>query len=157
MPIMKAHADALRILILGSGNAHSTKPDHKMKLRTELSKKAGLFLFQHLRLGGDHMKKEAYFVEYDELIRAITFHDYKPCNIDSNAHDVIVQICHIIIEMAIPLELEDSENHGNWLWIGEDLIKWSCSICGRGVKIQENFCPQCGRKMKVERSNNTCE
>lgn len=52
---------------------------------------------------------------------------------------------------------EDSENHGEWLWIGEDLIKWACSICGRGVKIQENFCPQCGQRMKVERSNNTCE
>lgn len=44
---------------------------------------------------------------------------------------------------------------GMWLWVGDgDCIKWSCSRCGRGVKFQENFCPQCGQRMKVERSNN---
>lgn len=51
------------------------------------------------------------------------------------------------------------KNIDEWLWVGGngDRIKWSCCKCGRGVEHQENFCPQCGRRMKVERGNYTCE
>ena len=48
------------------------------------------------------MNKEVYFCECDELIRAIIMHDYSPAKIDENAHDVIVQICHIIMDLACP-------------------------------------------------------
>ncbi len=40
---------------------------------------------------------------------------------------------------------------GEWIWLGDNPNpnhKWSCSKCGRGVKEQENFCPNCGAKMK---------
>lgn len=39
---------------------------------------------------------------------------------------------------------------GEWLWLGDNPNpnhKWSCNKCGRGVKEQENFCPNCGAKM----------
>lgn len=53
---------------------------------------------------------------------------------------------------------EKRSSSGDWLWVGGDgRVKWSCSRCGRGVERQENFCPQCGRRMKVERGNYTCE
>lgn len=51
----------------------------------------------------------------------------------------------------------DTLEEGEWLWLGgDDLIrnhKWSCSKCGRGVKEQENYCPNCGLKMKKEVTN----
>ena len=40
---------------------------------------------------------------------------------------------------------------GEWLWLGDNPNpnhKWSCNKCGRGVKEQENFCPNCGAKMQ---------
>lgn len=39
---------------------------------------------------------------------------------------------------------------GEWLWLGDNPNsnhKWSCNKCGRGVKEQENFCPNCGAQM----------
>ena len=47
------------------------------------------------------------------------------------------------------LELEKPK--GEWLWLGfddGDSRKWSCNKCGRGVKEQENFYPNCGAKMR---------
>ena len=56
--------------------------------------------------------------------------------------------------------------HGEWLWLCDSpdpkykcewlrlcdspdpKYKWSCNKCGRGVKEQENFCPNCGVEMK---------
>lgn len=43
-----------------------------------------------------------------------------------------------------------------WIFLGDNPNrdnpnlnhKWSCNKCGRGVKEQENFCPNCGAKMK---------
>ena len=42
-----------------------------------------------------------------------------------------------------------------WVWVGHDgaKLKWSCPLCGRGVEDQENFCPDCGRRMKKETDN----
>lgn len=40
---------------------------------------------------------------------------------------------------------------GEWLWLGDNPNpnhKWSCNKCGRGVKEQENFCPNCGADMR---------
>ena len=40
---------------------------------------------------------------------------------------------------------------GEWLWLGDNPSpshKWSCNKCGRGVKEQENFCPNCGAEMR---------
>ena len=55
---------------------------------------------------------------------------------------------------------------GEWLWLCDSpdpkykcewlrlcdspdpKYKWSCNKCGRGVKEQENFCPNCGVEMK---------
>lgn len=40
---------------------------------------------------------------------------------------------------------------GEWLWLCDSpdpKYKWSCNTCGRGVKEQENFCPNCGVEMK---------
>lgn len=58
----------------------------------------------------------------------------------------------------------DEREEGEWLWVGfdGDRIKWSCSFCGRGVENQENFCPECGRKIQVEdkamkKSDNLCD
>lgn len=39
---------------------------------------------------------------------------------------------------------------GEWIWLGDNPSpnhKWSCIKCGRGVKEQENFCPNCGARM----------
>ena len=39
---------------------------------------------------------------------------------------------------------------GEWIWLGDNPNsehKWSCNKCGRGVKEQENFCPNCGADM----------
>lgn len=46
--------------------------------------------------------------------------------------------------------LDELRPKGEWLWVGfdNDRLKWSCNQCGRGVEIQENFCPQCGLRMK---------
>ena len=52
-----------------------------------------------------------------------------------------------IIANGIPYE----ERQGEWLWLGDNPNpnhKWSCNKCGRGVKEQENFCPNCGAKMQ---------
>lgn len=43
---------------------------------------------------------------------------------------------------------------GEWLWLGfddGDSRRWSCSLCGRGVKNQENFCPNCGADMRGDK------
>lgn len=40
---------------------------------------------------------------------------------------------------------------GEWIWLGDNPNsnhKWSCNKCGRGVKEQENFCPNCGAAMR---------
>lgn len=40
---------------------------------------------------------------------------------------------------------------GEWIWLCDtpnSKYKWSCNKCGRGVKEQENYCPNCGIKMK---------
>ena len=45
----------------------------------------------------------------------------------------------------------DERSQGKWLWLGDNPNpnhKWSCNKCGRGVKEQENFCPNCGLKMR---------
>ena len=54
------------------------------------------------------------------------------------------------------LLLEVIRPQGEWLWLGDNPNRynptqshsWSCNKCGRGVKEQENFCPNCGAKMK---------
>ena len=48
-------------------------------------------------------------------------------------------------------KLNPERPQGEWLWLGDNPNpnhKWSCNKCGRGVKEQENFCPNCGAKMK---------
>lgn len=45
---------------------------------------------------------------------------------------------------------------GEWIFLGDNPNRdnpnqshsWSCNKCGRGVTEQENFCPNCGLKMK---------
>jgi rubrerythrin len=40
---------------------------------------------------------------------------------------------------------------GEWLWLCDTpnaKYKWSCNKCGRGVKEQENYCPNCGADMR---------
>ena len=45
---------------------------------------------------------------------------------------------------------------GEWIFLGDNPNrdnpnpnhKWSCNKCGRGVKEQENFCPNCGADMR---------
>ena len=47
--------------------------------------------------------------------------------------------------------LPEPYREGEWLWLGNNPNsnhKWSCNKCGRGVKEQENFCPNCGLKMQ---------
>lgn len=40
--------------------------------------------------------------------------------------------------------------HGYW----EDSSNgWTCSICSRDVSKDYNYCPNCGAKMDIERSN----
>ena len=49
----------------------------------------------------------------------------------------------------------DERPEGEWIFLGDNpnrdnpspSHKWSCNKCGRGVKEQENFCPNCGAKM----------
>ena len=56
---------------------------------------------------------------------------------------------HTAIALAIKALKEKTQ--GEWLWLGDNPNpnhKWSCNKCGRGVKEQENFCPNCGAKMK---------
>lgn len=48
----------------------------------------------------------------------------------------------------------ESRPQGEWLWLGFDdgnSHKWSCSLCGRGVENQENFCPNCGADMRGDK------
>lgn len=43
-----------------------------------------------------------------------------------------------------------SPKQGEWIWLGDNPNpnhKFSCNRCGRAVKEQENFCPNCGLKM----------
>ena len=45
--------------------------------------------------------------------------------------------------------LPEPYREGEWIWLGDNANhKWSCNKCGRGVKEQENFCPNCGLKMQ---------
>lgn len=40
---------------------------------------------------------------------------------------------------------------GEWFWLGDSSDpnhRWSCNKCGRGVKEEENFCPNCGIRMQ---------
>lgn len=46
--------------------------------------------------------------------------------------------------------LSEERTQGEWVWLGDNPNsnhKWSCNKCGRGVKEQENFCPNCGLQM----------
>lgn len=54
------------------------------------------------------------------------------------------------LDLAIKA-LEDERPQGEWLWLGDNPNtnhKWSCNKCGRGVKEQEKFCPNCGADMR---------
>ena len=54
-------------------------------------------------------------------------------------------------------EAEKARSQGKWLWLGDNPNpnhKWSCNKCGRGVKEQENFCPNCGLKMRKGGADN---
>ena len=59
-----------------------------------------------------------------------------------------------------PLAFDEcADTQGEWLWIGfdGDKLKWSCSLCGRGVEEQENYCPKCGAKMSLDKEVNSHE
>ena len=47
--------------------------------------------------------------------------------------------------------VKNERPQGEWIWLGDNPNpehKWSCNKCGRGVKEQENFCPNCGADMR---------
>ena len=53
-----------------------------------------------------------------------------------------------LIALAMPYE---ERPQGEWIWLGDNPNpehKWSCNKCGRGVKEQQNFCPNCGADMR---------
>lgn len=75
---------------------------------------------------------------------------------DAKPVDISTKLSCAYIKGRMQGRSERRSSAGAWLWVGGDRIKWSCSRCGRGVGVQENFCPQCGLRMKVVRGNYTC-
>ena len=67
-------------------------------------------------------------------------------------------ICEVImtIDNAPTVRNEYKRAECEWIFLGDNPNrdnpnsnhKYACSNCGRGVKEQENFCPNCGVKMK---------
>ena len=52
--------------------------------------------------------------------------------------------------LDIAIKALEERPQGEWLWLGDNPNhnhKWSCNKCGRGVKEQEKFCPNCGTRM----------
>ena len=53
-------------------------------------------------------------------------------------------------------EVLSERPQGEWIFLGDNPNRdnpnqshsWSCNKCGRGVKEQENFCPNCGADMR---------
>lgn len=61
------------------------------------------------------------------------------------------QVCQGAYNCQTKCQYFEERPQGEWLWLGDNPNsnhKWSCSKCGRGVKEQENFCPNCGADMQ---------
>lgn len=60
------------------------------------------------------------------------------------------------IKVAIDKVPTVTLKQGEWIWLGDNPNsdhKWSCNQCGRGVKEQENFCPNCGADMRGDNND----
>lgn len=83
-------------------------------------------------------------------MRLIDADELKKCAIPCEIHN------GALTDLCVPLYQIDNaptveRQKGEWLWLCDTpnaIYKWSCNKCGRGVKEQENFCPNCGAKMR---------
>ena len=60
-----------------------------------------------------------------------------------------VKLCKEETERQFDADMEEKIAE----WIDREIYdadRWKCSKCGRTIQYRENFCPNCGRKMKGE-------
>lgn len=94
------------------------------------------------------MKIELTTEEVERLCKCIYFSTFEDDNVDTaefHARRILFNKLYKALR-----EAEKAIPQGEWIWLGDNPNpnhKWSCNKCGRGVKEQENFCPNCGANM----------